>query len=68
VVSYIRNLILIGVGFYVVNYILTTLLTGSTEAETLFSTLVPIMIAIGGAIYAVIGALKLTHLGSKGED
>jgi len=66
-VAYIRNLILIGVGFYVVNYILTTLLTGSTEAETLFSTLVPIMIAIGGAIYAVIGALRLTKL-SKDED
>jgi len=66
-VSYIRNLILIGVGFYVVNYILSTLLTGETEAETLFATLVPIMIAIGGAIYAVIGALKLTKAG-KGEE
>jgi len=67
VVAYIRNLILIGVGFYVVNYILATLLTGGTEAEELFGTLVPIMIAIGGAIYAVIGALRLTKVG-KGED
>lgn len=66
-VAYIRNLILIGVGFYVVNYILTTLLTGGSEAEELFSTLVPVMIAIGGAIYAVIGALRLTKVG-KGED
>ena len=64
-VAYIRNLILIAVGFYVVNYILTTLLDGSTEAEVLFSTLVPIMIAIGGAIYAVIGALRMTNM--KGE-
>ena len=65
-VAYIRNLILIGVGFYVVNYILTTLLTGETAAEELFVALVPIMIAIGGAIYAVIGALRLTNM--KGED
>jgi len=62
VVAYIRNLILIGVGFYVVNYILTTLLTGETDAEVLFTALVPIMIAIGGAIYAVIGALRLTNM------
>jgi len=61
-VAYIRNLILIGVGFYVVNYILTTLLTGSTDAEVLFTTLVPIMIAIGGAIYAVVGALRMTNM------
>jgi len=61
-VAYIRNLILIGVGFYVVNYILTTLLTGSTDAEVLFTTLVPIMIAIGGAIYAVVGALRMTNI------
>jgi len=61
-VAYIRNLILIGVGFYVVNYILTTLLTGSTDSEVLFTTLVPIMIAIGGAIYAVVGALRMTNM------
>jgi hypothetical protein len=66
VVAYIRNLILIGVGFYVVNYILTTLLEGGTPAEELFTDLVPVMIAIGGAIYAVIGALRLTSMG-KGE-
>ena len=64
-VAYIRNLILIAVGFYVVNYILNTLLTGETDAEVLFATLVPIMIAIGGAIYAVIGALRLTNLGKE---
>jgi hypothetical protein len=66
VVAYIRNLILIAVGFYVVNYILNTLMTGESDAEILFSTLVPVMIAIGGAIYAVIGALRLTNVG-KGE-
>ena len=64
-VAYIRNLILIAVGFYVVNYILTTLLEGSTDAEVLFKTLVPIMIAIGGAIYAVIGALRMTNMKSE---
>jgi uncharacterized membrane protein YidH (DUF202 family) len=66
-VAYIRNLILIAVGFYVVNYILQTLLTGESEAEELFATLVPIMIAIGGAIYAVIGALRMTKV-NKGEE
>lgn len=48
-----------------VNYILNTLLTGETDAEILFSTLVPVMIAIGGAIYAVIGALRMTKAGKE---
>lgn len=66
-ISYIRNLILIAVGFYVVSFVSTTLLTGTDSATTLFNTIVPTMIVIGGAIYAVIGGIRLTKTGGGGE-
>lgn len=50
-------------GFYVVQQFFGSLLTGTDSATTLIKTLVPTMIAIGGAIYAVVGAMSLTKTG-----
>jgi len=63
VISYVRNLVIIFVGFYVVQQFFGGLLTGTDSATTLIKTLVPTMIAIGGAIYAVVGAMSLTKTG-----
>ena len=64
-IVYIRNLVLIAIGWYVVDYVLTTLITSTAAAAVLMQTLVPTMIAIGGAIYAVVGAMKLTKAGKE---
>ena len=55
----IRNIILIGLGFYVVKEVLNSLLTGTAASTVLFTTLVPIAIAIGGAIYAITAMMKI---------
>jgi uncharacterized membrane protein YidH (DUF202 family) len=65
VLTYIRNLVLIAVGFYLVQYFLTTLITTTDASSTLVQTVIPTMIAIGGAIYAVVGAMRLTKMGKE---
>ena len=55
-------------GYYVVDYIGTNLLTGTDDATTLMTTLIPTMIVIAGAIYAVIAGIKLRKMSKEGGD
>lgn len=65
--AYITNLVLFFVGYYVVDYIGTNLLTGTDDATTLMTTLIPTMIVIAGAIYAVIAGIKLRKMSNAAE-
>lgn len=54
----IRNFMLASIGgvvaYYVSNFVLTTLITGTTDADTFVTSILPIIIAIG-AVWIILG-------------
>ena len=65
-IKYVRNLVLIVAGYWVVT-IFMNLITGTDTSTLLLKTVVPAAIVIGGALYAVVGAMNLIGNGG-GKD
>lgn len=66
-IKYVRNLVLIVAGYWVVT-IFMGLITGTDSSTLLLKTVVPAAIVIGGALYAVVGAMNLIRGGGAKED
>lgn len=65
-IKYVRNLVLIVAGYWVVT-IFMGLITGTDTSTLLLKTVVPAAIVIGGALYAVVGAMNLIGKGGPGD-
>jgi len=58
VISYVRNLVLIVAGYWVIG-IFMSLITATDTQTVMLKTVIPAAIVIGGALYAVVGGMNL---------
>lgn len=64
-ISYVRNLVLIVAGYWVIG-IFMGLITATDAQTVMLKTVIPAAIVVGGALYAVIGGMNLVR-GEKKE-
>jgi len=58
VIGYVRNLVLIVAGYWIIG-IFMGLITATDAQTAMLKTVIPAAIVVGGALYAVVGGMSL---------